>query len=98
MSLPVIYLPEARDDIDAAYAVYEARQPGLGDPFLQAVDDRVSQIQANPAMYGSVNGDVRAAPLRRFPYVVYYRVQATQIEIIAVQHGRRSSSNWQSRV
>jgi plasmid stabilization system protein ParE len=97
MSLPVAYLPEARDDIDAAYATYEARRSGLGAAFVQAVEDRVGQIQANPALYGLVNGDVRAAPMRRFPFVIYYRVEPTQIVILAVLHGRQSSSHWQTR-
>lgn len=97
MTLPVVYLHEARDDVDAAYAHYEGRQLGLGDAFLRAVEDRVNQIVANPALYGLVNGDVRAAPLRRFPYVIYYGVEPTQLVILAVQHGRRSSSGWQSR-
>jgi plasmid stabilization system protein ParE len=98
MSLPVVYLPEARDDIDTAFAHYEARQVGLGYAFVRAVEDRVNQIQTNPALYGLVNGNVRAAPLRRFPYVVFYRVEPAQIVILAIQHGRRSSSSWQSRV
>jgi hypothetical protein len=31
MSVPVVYLPEAEDDIDAAYRWYEVNQSGLGD-------------------------------------------------------------------
>jgi hypothetical protein len=37
MSLPVVYLPEAQDDIDAAYAEYEQRLTGLGERFLDAL-------------------------------------------------------------
>jgi plasmid stabilization system protein ParE len=97
MSLPVVYLPEAQDDVDAAYADYERRLAGLGDRFLEALRDKVDQIRANPALYGVLHQDVRAAPLRRFPYVVYYRAEASRVVIIAVQHGRRSSQAWQGR-
>ncbi|HEX8201483.1 MAG TPA: type II toxin-antitoxin system RelE/ParE family toxin [Isosphaeraceae bacterium] len=42
--------------------------------------------------------DVRACRLRRFPYVVYYRVLADRVEVLAVLHGSRESSTWRSRV
>ncbi len=99
MSLPkVVYRPEARDDIDVAYITYELQQTGLGDRFADAVRDQVDKIQANPLIYGIVYQDVRATPLRRFPYVVYYRAEPDQVLIIAVQRGSRSWTNWQDRV
>src|SRR5947209_6275284 len=97
MSLPIAYLAEAEDDIDAAYAYYEQLVTGLGDRFLQALQDRVNRIQDNPALYGIFYRDVRAAPLRRFPYVVYYRAEAQRVLIIAVQHGKRSLQGWKDR-
>ena len=97
MTLPVAYLPEAEDDVDAAYAGYEQRLAGLGDQFLEALRDQVDRIRDNPALYGVLHQDVRAAPLRRFPYVVYYRAEASRVVIIAVQHGGRSSRAWQGR-
>jgi plasmid stabilization system protein ParE len=94
---PVIYLPEARDDIDQAYTAYEHRCAGLGDQFLDALGDRVNLIQANPQLYGVVYQDIRAAPLRRFPYVVYYRAEPAQVVVIAVRHGSSDPGTWQTR-
>jgi hypothetical protein len=37
---PVVYTPEARDDIDTAYADYESKYLGLGDRFLDALAER----------------------------------------------------------
>jgi plasmid stabilization system protein ParE len=98
MSLPVVYLPQAEDDIDAAYLHYEERSLGLGDRFLEVLQELAGGIAANPELYATIHQDVRAAPLRRFPYVVYYRVEVSHILIIAVLHGRRSASRWQGRV
>jgi toxin ParE1/3/4 len=97
MSLPVVYLPEAQDDIDAAYQYYEQRLAGLGDRFLDELRQVVERIADHPAFYGTVHQDIRAGPLRRFPYVVYYRPEAARVLVIAVQHGRRSSRGWQGR-
>ena len=98
MTLPVAYLPEARDDIDAAYALYEQRLAGLGDRFLEALRQVIERIADTPDLYGIFHQDIRAAPLRRFPQVVYYRAEPSRVLIIAVQHGRRSSRAWLGRV
>ncbi len=92
------YLPEARDDIDTAYTDYEARSPGLGDRFLDAVAQVVRLIEGNPVLYGEVAPGFRAAPTRRFPFVVYYREEPTQVVVIAVRHGRGDPAVWQKRV
>jgi plasmid stabilization system protein ParE len=97
MSLNVAYLPEAEDDIEAAYRWYEQQLLGLGDEFLESLCDSISWIRENPQLYAVFRRDIRAAPLKRFPYVVYYSKRTTDILIIAVQHGRRSSRAWRGR-
>jgi plasmid stabilization system protein ParE len=97
MSAPVIYLPEARADVDAAYTAYEQRAAGLGERFLEQLQDRVVGISANPEMYAVLRDEVRAAALRRFPYVVYYRYEAETVFILAVLHGRRDPQAWMRR-
>jgi plasmid stabilization system protein ParE len=97
MSFHVVYLPEAEDDIDAAYTWYEAQRQGLGDRFLDALYAVVSNIRDYSQIFGVIRGDIRAATLKRFPYVVYFRDRGADILVIAVQHGRRSSRAWQRR-
>jgi plasmid stabilization system protein ParE len=97
MSLPVVYLPAARDDIDRARLQYEEQRSGLGERFVSAVESQVNRIHKNPGSWGIVYQDIRAAALRRFPYVIYYRVEPDRNVVIAVQHGSRDWSSWQSR-
>jgi plasmid stabilization system protein ParE len=97
MTWPAVYLPEARDDIDEAYSYYESPSAGLGSRFIAALQDQIARIQGNPSSYAVVHHDVRASSVRRFPYVVYYRVEPSRVAIIAVQHGRRDWSHWQRR-
>ena len=97
MTLPIEYAVEVREDIDSAYAWYEEQQTGLGERFLSAVSDVVQQIQSNPQVFGRVRGNVRAGLARDFPYVVYFRPEATRIVIIAVLHGRRDPKIWMRR-
>jgi plasmid stabilization system protein ParE len=92
-----VYTPEARDDIDQAYADYERHLIGLGDRFLRALADRIQVIEGSPALYGEVIPGIRAALLRRFPFVVYYRAEPTQVIVFAVRHGRDDPRIWQRR-
>jgi plasmid stabilization system protein ParE len=92
-----IYLPEAQDDIDTAYIDYQSRSAGLGDRFLEAVRRAISLIEGNPALYGEVAPGIRAGLVRRFPFVVYYRDEPTQLVVIAIRHGRDDPAIWQGR-
>jgi plasmid stabilization system protein ParE len=97
MSVPAAYLPEAEDDIEAIHQYYEDQLAGLGEDFVEVLQEAIDLIRDNPQLYGVFRKDVRAAPLRRFPYVVYYRDRGSDILIIAVQHGRRSTRAWRGR-
>ena len=97
MSLPLAFHREVREETDAAYGWYEQQRAGLGEEFLAALESCFARIQHDPEMYGTVYRDVRAALVRRFPYVVYYRAEPERIEVLAVQHGSRDPSLWRSR-
>jgi toxin ParE1/3/4 len=58
----------------------------------------LGQIGAMPQVYGAIWPNVRAAKLRQFTYVVYYRVHANRVEVLAVLHGSRDASAWRIRV
>lgn len=97
MSLPLAYHPAVRAEIDEAYGWYERQRPGLGEEFLVVLRDYLDRIRLNPEMYGLVYRDVRAVPLRRFPYIVYYRAMPDRVIVMAVQHGKRHPRRWRSR-
>jgi len=98
MSLPVVLRPEAIRDAEEARDYLEAEHLGLGEDFLNRLDESLARLSEMPEMYGLVGRNVRAARLRRFTYVVYFRVHSDRIEVIAILHGRRNPSVWQSRV
>jgi plasmid stabilization system protein ParE len=97
MSLALFIRSEAERDMSDARDWYEARREGLGGEFLDAVDDVFARIERFPESYAAVYRGVRPARLRRFPYVVYYRVTHTNLEILGVLHGSRHARAWRSR-
>lgn len=98
MSLPVVLRAEAQTDFDEAFDWYEAQRTGLGIDFAAEVQRVFDRIAANPLLHGVVLQDVRKAVAHRFPYSIYYRVESTQVLVIAVFHGRRDPSIWQGRI
>src|SRR2546423_891309 len=97
MSLPVVITPDARDDIDAAHAWYEAQQLGRGDDFLTELRAHLVEIGQFPLLHGRVSRQTRAAPLPTSRYVVYYRVEPNEVVVTAVQHARANPRTWQRR-
>ena len=97
MSLPVRFLPEARQDALDIRCWYEQRLGGLGDLFSQSLADAIDRLQAHPLRYRQVADPVRRVILQRFPYAVYFRLEPGEIIVLAV-HGRQDPSRWQKRL
>jgi plasmid stabilization system protein ParE len=93
----LIIRPEAEEDIAEARDWYEGQRSGLGSEFLSALEDVFVRIRQFPESYAAEYRGVRRAGLRRFPYVVYYRIKDGSVEVLAVLHGSRHARAWRSR-
>lgn len=95
MSLPLTLRPRAEADLDAAFRWYEERLAGLGEGFLHSVDACLARIQRHPEAYPEVQPRVRRAPLRRFPYAIFYVIREDRIDVLAAYHARRRPRAFQ---
>jgi toxin ParE1/3/4 len=93
----LVLRPFVEHDLDKAASWYEERQPGLRETFLERVGDVLSRIEHNPLLYQTVHLDIRRAPLRQFPYGVYYALIEDEIHVLAVVHDARHPSVWRRR-
>jgi len=97
VSLPLIIRPEAEADLAEAFAWYEAQWTGLGTEMLSEVRAALGRVQEGPNRYPSGLGEVRRAPVRRFPYSIYYLSRQERIVVLAVLHHRRNPNIWRNR-
>jgi toxin ParE1/3/4 len=97
VSLPVILRNEAEVDVQEARDQLEAVRLGLGTQVLARVREVLARIEKMPELHGEVWQDVRAARLKQFRYIVYFIVLADRVEVLAILHGARDPSSWQSR-
>ncbi|MEX0718898.1 MAG: type II toxin-antitoxin system RelE/ParE family toxin [Planctomycetaceae bacterium] len=97
MSWPVVINPLAEQDLSDAWDWYDAQRDGLGDEFLECVEEALDGLRTMPQMYGKVFQELRRAHVRRFPYGVFYRIDDQQVTVVAVYHARRDPGAWQQR-
>jgi plasmid stabilization system protein ParE len=98
MNRPVIFKRLARAEFDEAADWYESQKPDLGFQFTAAVRSTVEEIGARPRSHPQIHNDVREALVPRFPFALYFRIDPTQITILAVFHTSRDPVEWQRRV
>lgn len=91
---PARITPQARQDIIEAVSFHDARREGLGDELYEAIRDTVNSIRTQPEAYGHEEGDIRMKLVRRFSYVIYYRVLNDRIDVLAVAHTSRVPDYW----
>ena len=98
MNASIAFRPEAEADVLETYAWYESQQSGLGETFVDFVDEALNRIKAMPRMYPVAIRNIRRAKIGKFPYLVFYRVLPQHIEIIGILHGSRNPKLWQQRI
>jgi hypothetical protein len=89
---------EARVEIREAFAFYEERRRGLGRQFLLSLDALVERIHRQPRAFPVIDGSVRKAMLRRFPYALIFDLEEDRETISAAFHGRRRPGTWSDQV
>jgi plasmid stabilization system protein ParE len=97
MSLELIIRPEAEADALEAYRWYSDQLPGLGDEFLAEIDRALETIHAHPQATRKLHREFRRVLTRRFPYAVFYAVQADRIVVFAILHTARDPRLWRKR-
>jgi plasmid stabilization system protein ParE len=91
------FTPEAAADVREARAWYASLSPRLAREFMLELDFCVSMMERAPELAPRVDAQLRRALLRRFPYGVFYVVEAGELVVLACLHGRRSPTAWRLR-
>jgi plasmid stabilization system protein ParE len=94
----VILRPETETDLAEARSWYERQREGLGDEFLESVENAFGKIDRMPEMHRLIYRDIRRIQTQRFPFTVYYRIVEDEVVVVAVLHSRRDPRIWQARL
>jgi hypothetical protein len=82
-------LDAAQEDLVNGYHFYQEQAPGLGSYFLDSlfsdIDSLVLYAGVHPIIYGS-----HRCLANRFPFAIYYRIEADIVRVRAVIDCRRN--------
>jgi hypothetical protein len=81
---PIVYRPEIESDLAAALDWYDAKRAGLGNEFLSEYLSALDQVAQRPLSFAVAATGFRPCRLKRFPYVIHFRVMDQLILVVAV--------------
>lgn len=90
MSYEVQVRRAAELDTAEAQIWYETQQSGSGGEFRAEVSGVLDRLAATPLIYQVVHRDVRRAIVRRFPYLIWYRVDFEMVVVLACTYAGRN--------
>ena len=85
------YTSRAKDDLELAYAWYERQRKGLGCDFLNCIEASIHSIMANPEMYQVYYASFHGCVVRRFPFLIFYTIEAKDIVVHSIFDSRQST-------
>lgn len=88
--MKIEYHPALEAELKEARDFYAERSPGLGEHFVAEFESQVLRIAAMPERWMVVEREIRRALMKRFPYVIYFRILPEDaIRVTVVKHEKR---------
>ena len=89
---------EVWGDAFLGYEWYESRSQGLGADFMQTVHEVLDRIKRNPLQFPVVEGGIRRARARRFPYGIFFSLEDGDAIVLGIEDLRKGTMQWKSRL
>lgn len=84
------YHPAIEKELGEIRDYYESQTNGLGVVFLDEFERQVFAIAAMPTRWMIVTRDIRRSLMKRFPYVIFFRITGEDsIRITVIKHEKR---------
>jgi plasmid stabilization system protein ParE len=82
----VRYTSAAAAEIGNAIAWYAKPDVGQSTALVQELERTEAHLRSRPELYQRVEGQIRRAVLRRFPYSLFYVIENEVILVLACMH------------
>ncbi len=86
--MKIVILPSALEDLAASSQFYDEQQEGLGVYFLESLFSDIDSLKLYAGLHRKVFGCHRLLS-KRFPYLIYYKLEAEIVLVQAVLDCRR---------
>ncbi len=98
MIYTVLFGTEAEKEVITAYCWYQKYSLQLAERFKECLDLRIEGLKINPLTPSFVLKNYRSTKILLFPYNIIFKVEGTEIHIIAVFHSSRNPDTWKGRI
>lgn len=90
---------DAEDDFNKSYEYYHYHEdnPKVADALYISINHCFEIIKQNPNTFPIAYKNVRKYVIKKFPFVVYYRIVDEVIQVIAIFHTSRNPETWNER-
>lgn len=95
--MKVRFHPAARREVRPAKFWFIDRDPNSAQQFQDELDDAIATLSDFPLAGQPHIAGTRRMVLRSVPFVLIYRVDSTEVRIIAVAHAKRRAGYWLDR-
>ena len=90
MSYYITFRPKALAEIQESYDYYEDIVDSLGKQFVEALELELNNIVQYPKQAKTVRKEFRQALIKKFPFVIIYKIIDTNIIVYSVFHTSRN--------
>jgi plasmid stabilization system protein ParE len=98
MKQRLVVRSEAQLDAEEAAFWYDSQQLGLGDRFMEELDQLLTRVADSPRQFPELGLGARRGLMHRFPYAVYFLAEEDSGVVIAILHQSRNPSTWKLRL
>ncbi|MCC6947009.1 MAG: type II toxin-antitoxin system RelE/ParE family toxin [Bradyrhizobiaceae bacterium] len=88
--MKVVFTKPALAELDTIAAYLSERNPVVAANVVAHIDRITAQLSRFPLMgHPKYKPEVRMIPLRRYPYLIFYSVEADEVHILSIRHAAR---------
>jgi len=94
----VWYSSAAEEEFAESALFYIEESPQAALDFEKKIDKAISLIAEAPNRYPIYESDIRVKSVKTFPFSIYYRVRAGEIQILSIAHQSQKPRYWSERI
>ena len=98
MSYSLFFKVEANNDLNESAQWYEQQKRGLGEEFLNYVFAECNYLKEFPNAFPVKYNETRELVLKKFPFIIVYKIEGNNIYVIAVFHTSQSLKRKRKRL
>lgn len=84
MKFEIRKLSRANIEVVEAYLYYESRSIGLGERFLQEIENEMTYISETPELFQKRYRNFRQAYLKSFPFAIIFAVESELVIVYSL--------------